>query len=110
MKLRHVYLFLFAVGTVLPFSQFVPWVAINGLNLRSFFSELFSTQIGSFFGLDVMVSAVVLSVFVVCESKRLKMPTIWLILTATFAATFLAGVSSGFPLFLYLRQEHIDNL
>lgn len=108
MKLRHVYLFLFAVGTVLPFSQFVPWVAANGLNVRSFFTELFSTQIGGFFGLDVMVSAVVLVVFAVFESMRLKMPARWLILTAVFVATFLAGVSSGFPLFLYLRQEHID--
>ena len=99
---------MFAVGTVLPFSQFVPWVAANGLNVRSFFTELFSTQIGGFFGLDVMVSAVVLVVFAMFESKRLKMPARWLVLTAVFAATFLAGVSSGFPLFLYLRQEHID--
>ena len=110
MKLRHVYLLLFAVGTVLPVSRFVPWVTINGLNIRSFFTELFSTQIGSFFGLDVILSAVALTVFVVVESLRIKIPGRWLILTAVFIATFLAGVSSGFPLFLYLRQEYLDNL
>jgi hypothetical protein len=110
MRLRHVYLLLFAVGTVLPLSRFVPWVADNGLNIRSFFTELFSTQIGSFFGLDVIVSAVVLTVFVVHESLRIKMSGRWLILTAVLVVTILAGVSSGFPLFLYLRQEHIDNL
>ena len=109
MKLRHVYLFLFAVGTVLPLSQFIPWVTVNGLQPGAFFKELFSTQIGGFFGLDVIISAVVLLVFAVFESRRLKMPGNWLILTVVFAATFLAGVSSVLPLFLYLRQAHVDN-
>jgi ABC-type glycerol-3-phosphate transport system permease component len=108
MKLRHVYLFLFVLGTLLPFSQFVPWVSANGLDLRLFFSELFSTKISSFFALDVFVSALVLLVFAAFEAARLKMRDRPIILMFVFLATFCVGVSSGFPLFLYLRQRHID--
>jgi len=34
----------------------------------------------------------------------------WLILAAVFVGANAVGVSCGFPLFLYLRQKHIDNL
>ena len=110
MKLRHVYLFLFILGTLLPFSQFVPWVSANGLNLSLFLTELFSTKIGGFFALDVFVSAVVLLVFAAFEAGRLKMQDLAIILTIVILATFCAGVSSGFPLFLYLRQRHIEDM
>lgn len=108
MKLRHVYLLLFVVGTILPYTQFIPWFLTNGLNLPLFFSELFSTKIGSFFAMDVFVSALALFVFTIVETVRLKMRGVWLIFTAVFLATFLVGGSSGFPLFLYFRQKHID--
>ena len=110
MRLRHVYLLLFVVGTLLPFSQFLPWLSENGLDVRLFFTELFSTRIGAFFGLDVIISAVVLLIFAVVETLRLRIDRSGVKLAAVFAATFLAGVSSGFPLFLYLRQRHIDRI
>lgn len=109
MKLRHVYLFLFVVGTILPYSQFVPWLVANGLDVRLFFSELFSTRIGGFFGMDVIVSAIVLLIFASVETVRLKMHRVWLILSVVFVAIFCVGVSSGFPLVLYFRQWHLDD-
>ncbi|MBD3374799.1 DUF2834 domain-containing protein [candidate division KSB1 bacterium] len=51
-----------------------------------------------------MVSALVLVVFIVTESKRLGLKTIWLAIVATFTV----GVSLGLPLFLYLRQRKLD--
>jgi hypothetical protein len=108
MKLRHVYLFLFVLGTLLPYSQFVPWVSANGLNVSLFFAELFAGRISSFFALDVFVSALVLIVFAVFETARLKMRNVSIVLMFVFLATFCAGVSSGFPLFLYLRQRQIE--
>jgi Terpene cyclase DEP1 len=110
MKLRHVYFLLFVLGIILPYSQFIPWFLKNGLDLPLFFTELFSTKIGGMFGMDLFVSAAVLFVFTVFEIARLKMRGVWLVLTTVFSATILAGVSAGFPLFLYLRQKHIDNL
>lgn len=58
------YLLLAIAGAVIPYSQFVPWVAEHGLDARGFALELFSTRIGAFFGLDVLICAVVLLAFI----------------------------------------------
>jgi hypothetical protein len=97
------YLSLALVGTVLPFSQFLPWFAEHGLNLPLLIGELFSTRMGAFFGLDVLVSAVVLIAFIRSEGARRKMGMLWL----PTAATCLIGVSCGLPLFLYLRERRL---
>ena len=88
----------------MPCWQLVPWLLIHGLDLRLLFSELFSTRIGGFFGLDVIVSAVVLFVFIGVEGRRLAIQKLWLPVIATCAV----GVSLGFPLFLYMRQRKLD--
>lgn len=108
MRLRHIYSLLFVIGTVLPLTQFWPWFGEHGLDIGLFFSELFSTRIGAFFGLDVMISAVVLITFATFETMRLKIKNAGSVLVAVVIAAFFAGVSSGFPLFLYLRQRHLD--
>jgi Terpene cyclase DEP1 len=110
MRLRHVYLLLFVIGTLLPLALFWPWFEANSLNLRLFFSELFSTSIGAFFGADVMISAVVLLIFAAAESRRVKMDNQVIVVGFVVIATMCAGVSSGFPLFLFLRQRHLDGI
>jgi hypothetical protein len=99
--MRWVYLFLAVLGTVLPYSQFVPWLAEHGLHIRLLFTELFLGRVSAFFGLDAIVSAVVLLVFIFSEGGRRKIGMLWL----PVAATCLIGVSCGFPLFLYLRER-----
>jgi hypothetical protein len=101
--LRWLYLSLAVFGAILPYSQFAPWVAEHGLNVPLLLSELFSTRMGAFFGLDVLVSAVALIAFIRHEAARLKWPTPWL----PIAATCLIGVSCGLPLFLYLRERKL---
>ena len=108
MRLRHIYSLLFVVGTFLPLTQFWPWFGEHGLDIRLFFAELFSTRIGAFFGLDVIISAVVLITFASIETWRLKIKNGGSVVIAVVVATLFAGVSSGFPLFLYFRQKHVD--
>jgi len=84
----------------LPLSQLVPWLMIHGLDLTLLLSELFSTRIGAFFGMDVIISALVLFVFIGVEGRRLTVQHLWLPVVATCSI----GVSLGFPLFLYMRQ------
>src|ERR1700730_3274323 len=96
-----VYLFLSLLGAVLPYAKFVPWVREHGLNLPLLLAELFSTRIGGFFGLDVILSAVTLLIFIRSEGGHRKMRVLWL----PIAATCLVGVSCGLPLFLYLRER-----
>ena len=106
MKLRHVFLFLCAAGVVLPYWYFVPWFLENGLNAKLFVAELFVNRVSASFGMDIAVSTVVLLIFAWYETARLKMNR--LIFAATVLGTFGAGVSCGFPLFLYLRQKFLD--
>lgn len=98
--MRRLYLSLALVGAVLPYSQFLPWLAQHGPNLRLLLTELFSTRMGAFFGLDVLVSAVVLIIFIRREGAARQMRRLWL----PISATCLVGVSCGLPLFLYLRE------
>ena len=98
--MKTLYLVLSIAGAIVPYTQFVPWVREHGLNVPALIAELFSTRIGAFFGLDVVVSAVVLIVFVLHEGASRRVRNLWL----PIAATLVVGVSCGLPLFLYLRE------
>jgi len=102
--MRWLYLFLAVLGTLLPYSQFLPWLADHGLNIRLLFTQLFLGRVSAFFGLDAIVSALVLFVFIFHDGTRRKMALLWL----PVAATCVIGVSCGFPLFLYLRERQVE--
>jgi hypothetical protein len=104
MRPRMLYLALCVAGVVLPYSQLIPFLREHGLDLRLFFEQLFSNQIGGFFGWDVIVSSVVLWVFVFVEGRRAGVRHLW----APLAANLAVGVSLGLPLFLYLRERRLE--
>jgi hypothetical protein len=56
---KNAYLILCVLGAALPYSQFIPWLLENGFNAPLFVHQLFANRISTFFGLDVLVSAVV---------------------------------------------------
>jgi hypothetical protein len=99
--MKTLYAVLFVAGCVLPLSQFVPWVIAHGVDPGLFVSELFANRISGFFGLDVIVSAVVLLSWVWDERRRRGLRRAW----APALATVLVGVSAGLPLLLFLRRE-----
>jgi predicted membrane-bound spermidine synthase len=76
----------------------------HGLKLALLCQELFATRIGAFFGLDVVVSALVLFLFIATEGRRIALSLRWL----PVIATLLVGVSLGLPLFLFFRQRKLD--
>ena len=98
------YLLCAIAGAVIPYSQFIPWVAEHGLDVKLLTAELFSTRIGAFFGLDVLVSAVALLAFIVWEGRRRRMKKLWM----PMAATCIVGVSCGLPLFLFMREQEVE--
>ena len=104
MNRKTIYLLFCVLGIVLPYSQFVPWVLQNGLRMGLFVRELFANRIGGFFGMDVLVSAVVLIFFIRREAKRLGLRHAWL----PIVGTLTVGVSLGLPLFLYLRERALE--
>ena len=106
MSRKTIYLVFCILGIALPYWQFVPWVmAQHGIPLRLFLHELFANRIGGFFGMDVLVSAVVLIFFIRREGKRLGVRHRWL----PIVGICVVGVSLGLPLFLYLRESALES-
>ncbi len=98
------YLALALIGTLLPLSELLPWLAGHGADPAGFVAELFSTRIGAFFGWDVIVSAFALILFVIVQGRRDRVAHRWL----PIAATLVIGVSCGLPLFLALRERSLE--
>ena len=71
------------------------------MNLKRVVRELFANRISSFFGMDVIVSAVAALAFMRVESARAEMRKRW----GPAVAVLLVGVSFGLPMFLYIREE-----
>lgn len=106
MRLRHFYLSLAVAGMLLPNAPFWSWLLANGFAPTQFVRDLFASGVSAFFGLDVVISAVVVGGFALAEARRLGLRRPWL----SLAALCLVGVSLGLPLFLYQRQRHLDGL
>ncbi len=102
--LQITYLILCILGTVLPFSQFLPFLIENGFDVKLFFEQLFVNRISAAFGLDFTISSLALFIFVFSEGSRLKMKNLWVYI----ASYVLAGISLALPLFLLMRQRHIE--
>jgi hypothetical protein len=101
MNPKTLYLILCVAGTALPLWQFLPFLRDHGLDLPLFFEQLFASPVSGFFGLDVIVSSVVLWVFVAVDGRRSGVKHLW----APIVANVLVGVSAGLPLFLYMRER-----
>ena len=104
MRPRHIYLALCVLGLLIPNALFLPWIVAHGPNPQRFVQDLFANGVSAFFGMDVVISALALGVFVLVEGARLRLAHRW----APIVAALIVGVSLGLPLFLYQRQVHLD--
>ena len=104
MKPKTIYLALCFLGALLPYWQFVPWVLQHGINLPLFVRELLANRISAVFGMDVLVSAAVLIVFMRIEGARLDIRRRWL----PVLALLTVGVSLALPMFLYMRESRME--
>ena len=105
MTLKSLYFVLCIVGTVAPCALFLPFLRDHGLDLGLFVQQLFATPVSGFFGMDVIVSSVVLWVFVFAEGRRRRMKHLW----APIVANMAIGVSLGLPLFLFMREAQLPS-
>lgn len=104
MRARYVYLALCVLGLLIPNAVFWPWLLTHGVDPQRFVQDLFANGVSGFFGLDVVLSAIALGVFVLLEGKRIGIRHRWV----PIVAACLVGVSLGLPLFLYQRQVQLD--
>ncbi len=104
MKPKHVYIVLCVLGTVLPYSQIIPWMNENGYDILLLFRQVFEFRAGAVFAMDLFVTATTFFAFMFLERPRLRVPGTWM----AVAGTFLVGASLGFPLYLYLRERVLE--
>ena len=102
--MQWLYLALAILGTVLPLSQCIPFLVAHGFDLPLFFRQLFQNHVSGFFGMDVIVSSLVLWLFVFSEGRRRGMRHLWLYVVCNLAV----GVSLALPLFLFFRERRIN--
>jgi hypothetical protein len=100
--LQLTYFLLSLLGFALPLSQFIPFLLEHGLNLELFINQLFISRISAFFGMDVLVSAVVVIVLIFAEGTKIKMRNLWIPILC-----LVVGVSFSLPIFLLMRQKHL---
>lgn len=100
---RKIYLVLTIIGTVLPLFFFNRWFGEAGYSLISLFRAWLSNGAVTGLFVDMLISALTLTVFILVEVKTRK-DTLCLI---AIPATFCIGVSCGFPLYLFLRSRQI---
>lgn len=100
MRLKHPYVFLRIIGAVLPYTQFIPRVIENGLNVPLLVDQIASSRLAAFGWLDVIVAALALFVFMISDGRRHQVPSLW----RPIVGTLTVGVSLGPPLYLLLRE------
>jgi len=102
--IRYLYLLLSVLGLALPGWQLLPFLREHGMNLSLLVEQLFANHVSGFFGLDVIVSSLVLWVFVFSEGRRRQMKHLW----AYVVCNLLVGMSFALPLFLYMRERRMN--
>jgi hypothetical protein len=102
--MKRVYALLCVLGLALPYYFFIPFVTANGLHVSLLARQLFANQVSAFFGVDVIVSSLVLWAFIFHETRRRRIKYWWLCILASL----VVGVSLGLPFFLLLREVARD--
>lgn len=103
MKLKHLYLLLALIGTVLPYWQLIGWISDNGIDLPAFFDEIFASRLSGFAWWDVLVSGAVLLVLIITTRDRLGSRWWWPL------PCFGVGVSLALPVYLYLWESEKES-
>ncbi|MEZ5703341.1 MAG: DUF2834 domain-containing protein [Burkholderiaceae bacterium] len=97
-----VYFLLCVVGAALPLAQFVPWLAVHGLDVPLLLQQAFATPIAAFAWADVLVTGTAVAVVILVEGRRLAMGRLWLPLAA-----LMVGPSLALPLFMLMRERRL---
>jgi len=107
--MKRIYLLLVLGGFILP-NIFVVRESINTGNillwrdLGATFEGMFANNISSAFAIDLLFVVLLFVVWTYRESKRLNIGKVW----RFWLFTFLFGIASGLPLFLYFRAKRLE--
>ena len=99
--MKNFYFVLAVLGLTVPY--LLPELFEYEMN-GSWFDQLFANRVGAFLALDLTISAITAITFMVYQGRKIKMKFYWV----PVACTIAVGLSFGLPLYLYLREGHLD--
>jgi hypothetical protein len=103
-KRRHLYAFLAVIGFVGPYYFMISFLIAHGLDGKLLVQQLFGTQISTFFAVDLLLSSIVFVLYLRHEAARYSIGHQWIYLIALLTV----GLSLALPLFLYVRESHLQ--
>lgn len=101
MTVRHFYLMMAVVGTVIPWLFFGSFFSQYGFDIPRFLQSLFANEPAGGFSADVLISILVFWVWSWRDAAERKVARWWLVLPASCSV----GLSLALPLYLYLRER-----
>jgi hypothetical protein len=97
---KNIYLALAIIGTLAPGIVGAPYLLEYGYNPAHLMPAIFSTPVSAMVGINVIIACITLAILMHTEGRELGIKT-WL----PILAITIVGISSGLPLYLYLRER-----
>lgn len=103
-----IYLFLALLGAVLTALSNIEFINNYGpgFDIQLFFRLANSNPASESLSRDLFIGATAITVWMIIESRRLKMKHLWIVLLSSFTVAFAFAA----PLFLFLRERRLIEL
>jgi len=102
---KNIYLILAAIGLLVPYYFLFKFLGANGFNVALLLDQLFANHISTFFAADLIISIIIFWIYMIAEANKLQMKNWWLYILASLTV----GLSFALPLFLYVREQKLEN-
>jgi hypothetical protein len=107
MKFRFIYLLLALIGLIATwYFNFQFYATANDTSIINFINQTVTTIPAKSISADISVVATTFLIWMVHESLRLKIKYWWIIIPLTF----LVALAFSFPVFLFMRDRHLERL
>tara|TARA_Y100001968_G_C19307964_1_gene692601 strand:+ start:235 stop:600 length:366 start_codon:yes stop_codon:yes gene_type:complete len=106
--LQWTYLILALLGAILPTLANIHFVIEYGpgFDLVRFIELANVNSASQSLSRDLFVASTAIFIWIISESKRLKMKNLWIVIVGTFTIAFAFSA----PLFLYLRERRLAEI
>lgn len=101
--MKIIYGFLAILGVILPFGELLGWLYQFDMNFKMLYLEM-QQSVALSAWLFVLLATILAFIFIAHDGLRLGVPKLWVPLICTL----LLGGAFGLPLYLLLREFHIE--
>ncbi|MGB1250264.1 MAG: DUF2834 domain-containing protein [Candidatus Promineifilaceae bacterium] len=101
---KTIYLIWAILGTVIPFMGFGNFIVANGLDLIGFANGAVANGAAAGFTADLFISSFVFWMFMFKDASERGIKNLWIYV----ACNLLVGLSLALPLYLYVREDTVN--